>query len=83
VTTAWTDDRAAALDHIRVWLRHWGATTGPDHAAARREAQAALRYWRTYHLRPAAISKPRAVRPQSIVRERYVAAWHEKQRLNR
>jgi hypothetical protein len=52
MTDAWSDDRQAALDHVRVWLRHWGATSGVAHDDARTELRAALAYWRQFHGNP-------------------------------
>lgn len=51
--TVMSDAAAASLDTALAWIRHWRGTTGPAHADARREAQAALARWRTYHQRPA------------------------------
>jgi hypothetical protein len=50
---AWEADSAAALDHVRTWLRHWGATSGIDHDDARIQLRAAISYWRRFHKAPA------------------------------
>jgi hypothetical protein len=44
------DDRQAALDQIRTWLRHWHCTVGIERDDARRELAAAIAYYRRFHL---------------------------------
>jgi hypothetical protein len=70
---AWSDDRLCALDHIRVWCRHWQATTGVARVDARRELAAAIGYFRTYHQTPADARYAAAVE-HSQARQRRAAA---------
>lgn len=47
------DAGTAALHHALMLIEEFWHTSGPDHDAARREAQAAIARWRTYHDAPA------------------------------
>jgi hypothetical protein len=50
--TTWSDDRACALHHALMWIEEWRHSDGIDRDDARRQAQAAIRYFKRFHRDP-------------------------------
>lgn len=50
--TAWSDDRACALNAISLWLAERDRHSGEDRAEVRAHIRHAIWYWRKFHQAP-------------------------------
>ena len=59
--TTWSDDRACALNSVRLWLDERDRHSGEDRAEVRAQLRHAIWYWRKFHQAPDAAAFEAAV----------------------